>query len=229
MTIPYANMSVKPTKVSCPTPNPSPEALHAHFLQILPRIEEHAQIRFNYLRCPGRRDDAIAEVVALAWKWFLRLIRQGKQVDEFVSVLADYAVRHVRCGRKLCGQERARDVMSSRAQRSKGFTVESLNGSTRRCMEEVLGDPHGQDLMDAFEERLKDNTQSPVPEQAAFRLDFPNWPSRLGARNRAIAEDMALDLGTFELAERHKVSAGRISQLRRELHQDWRRFHDEVC
>jgi hypothetical protein len=53
--------------------------------------------------------------------------------------------------------------------------------------------------------------------------------SRLGQRNREIAEDMALELGTFELADKHKVSAGRISQLRRELHQDWRRFHGEVC
>jgi hypothetical protein len=40
---------------------------------------------------------------------------------------------------------------------------------------------------------------------------------------------MALDHGTQELAERHKVSSGRISQLRREFHSDWRRFHGEVC
>jgi hypothetical protein len=225
MTIPY--MTAPVSKPACP--RPGPEALHAHFLQILPRIEEHAQIRFGFLRCPGRRDDAVAEVVALAWKWFLRLVEQGKQVDEFVSVLADYAVRHVRCGRKLCGQERARDVMSARPQRSKGFSVEPLNGSTRRSLEEVLSDPHGQELMDAFEERLRDNTQSPVAEQAAFRIDYPNWLSQLGQRNRAIAEDMALELGTFELADKHKISAGRISQLRRELHQDWRRFHGEVC
>jgi hypothetical protein len=227
MTLPYANLSVKPTKVACPAPGP--EALHAHFLQILPRIEAHAQIRFTFLRCPGRRDDAVAEVVALAWKWFLRLVEQGKQVDEFVSVLADFAVRHVRCGRRLCGQERAKDVMSSRAQRSKSFSVEPLNGSTRRCLEDLLGDPHGQGLIDAFEERLKDNTVSPVPVQAAFRIDYPAWLSQLGARNRAIAEDMALELGTFELADKHKISAGRISQLRRELHADWRRFHGEIC
>jgi hypothetical protein len=225
MTLPYANAPVsKPA-----SPSPTPEALDAHFLQIMPRIEEHAQIRFGFLRCPGRHDAAIAEVVALAWKWFLRLIEQGKQVDAFVSVLADYAVRHVRCGRKLCGQERAKDVMSARAQRSKGFSVEPLNGSTRRSMEDLLGDPHAQDAIDAFEERLRDNTQSPVPTQAAFRIDYPTWLSQLGQRNRAIAEDMALDLGTFELADKHKISAGRISQLRRELHQDWRRFHGEVC
>jgi hypothetical protein len=45
----------------------------------------------------------------------------------------------------------------------------------------------------------------------------------------AIAKDMALDRGTFELADKHKLSAGRISQLRRELHADWRRFNRAVC
>jgi hypothetical protein len=210
-------------------PASSPEALQAHFLQILPRIVTHAQIRFAFLRCPGKRDDAVAETVALAWGWFLRLIAQGKEVDDFVMVLADYAVRHVRSGRRLCGQEKAKDVLSPRAHRLKGFRVESLLCSTRRSLEVLHGQPHGQDVVDAFEERLKDNTQSPVPVQAAFRIDYPAWLAQLGQRNRAIAEDMALDLGTQDLASRHNVSPGRISQLRRELHADYRRFHGEPC
>jgi hypothetical protein len=140
-----------------------PEALQAHFLSILPRIKTHAQIRFGFLRCPGKREDAIAEVVAVAWKWFLRLIEQGKDVNEFVMVLADYAVRHVRSGRKLCGQEKAKDVLSPRAQRLKGFRVERLPSSILRNHNALYSDPHSQELIDAFEERLKDNTQSPVP------------------------------------------------------------------
>jgi hypothetical protein len=227
MTIPYANESMKLTRIACPTH--SPEAQQAHFLAILPRIETHAQVRFGFLKCPGKREDAVAEVIAVAWKWFLRLVEQGKDVNDFVMVLADYAVRHVRSGRKLCGQERAKDVLSSRAQRLKGFTVERLPSSLLRNHNTLYGDPHSQDLIDAFEERLKDNTLSPVPDQAAFRIDFPNWLSRLGTRNRAIAEDMAKDHSTQDLAAMHKVSAGRISQLRRELHADWRRFHNEVC
>jgi hypothetical protein len=145
-----------------------------------------------------------------------------------VSTLADYAVRHVRSGRGLCGQERAKDVFSCRAQRTKGFQVERLPSSTCQSQEVFYGDPHGQDHMDAFEERLQDNTRSPVPDQAAFRIDYPDWLSRLGERNRAIAEDMTLDLSTKELASRHKVTPGRISQLRREFHADWQRFCGDV-
>jgi hypothetical protein len=225
MTIPHANESVKSplTKVACPLP--SPQAQQALFLQILPRIETHAQVRFGFLRCPGRRDDAVAEAVALAWKWFLRLAAQGKEVSEFVTVLADYAVRHVCAGRRLCGQEKAKDVMSPRAQRLKGFTVERLPHTGLRSHEELHGDPHGQGRIDALEECLRDNTRSPVPEQAAFRIDYPAWLRMLDPRNRAIATDMALSCSTQELAFRHQVSPGRVSQLRRELHADWQRFH----
>ena len=205
----------------------TPEALHAHFLAILPRIETHAKIHFRYLRCPGKKEDAIAEVIALSWHWFLRINEQGKDVNEFVSTLADYAVRHVRSGRKLCGQLKAKDVMSPYAQHRGGFTVEALNCSTARSHETFFADPHGQDHMDVMEERLKDNTQSPVAEQAAFRIDYPAWLSQLGSRNRAIAEDMSQDLGTFELADKHKVSPARISQMRREFSKDWQRFHGE--
>jgi hypothetical protein len=202
-------------------------ALHAHFLAILPRIETHARICFRDVKCPGRRADAVAEAVALAWKWFLRLAEQGKDVNEFVSALADYAVRHVRSGRRLCGQEKARDVLSPRAQRQKGFRVEALPSSTRRGHEDVYSRPHGQGRMDAFEERLRDNTQSPVPDQAAFRIDLSAWLAQLGPRDRDIALGMALDLGTAELARQYGVSPGRVSQLRREFCRDWRRFHGE--
>jgi hypothetical protein len=206
----------------------NPRALHAHFLAILPRIETHARIRFRHLRCPGRRDDAIAEVVAVCWKWYLRLVEQGKDIDEYVGTLADFAVRHVRSGRRLCGQERAKDAMSPLAQRRHNFGVEPLASPT--CRRGALySDPRGQGRIDAFEERLRDDTRGPVPEQAAFRIDHPAWVSRLGERDRGIVGDMTLDLGTTELAAKHSVSPARISQLRREFHADYRRFHGEAA
>jgi hypothetical protein len=43
-------------------------------------------------------------------------------------------------------------------------------------------------------------------------------------RDRSIIEDMACDESTSALARKYGVSAGRISQLRREFHRDWQRF-----
>ena len=66
-------------------PASTPEASQSHFLEILPRVETHARIHFRHLRCPGRRDDAVAETVAVAWKWFLRAAERGKDVAGFAS------------------------------------------------------------------------------------------------------------------------------------------------
>jgi hypothetical protein len=91
---------------------PSLVSLQAHFLAVLPRIEQHAWVYFRHLRCSHARADAIAETTALCWAWYLRAIRQGKDVDAFISALATYAVRHVRRGRKLCRKESAKDALS---------------------------------------------------------------------------------------------------------------------
>jgi hypothetical protein len=212
---------------SRPTAPVTLAALHEHFLAILPCTETHARVTFRALRCPGRRADAIAETVAVAWCWFVRLQVQGKNVDEFVSALASYAARHVRSGRRLVCSEKAKDVLSYAAQHRHGFRVQPLACSTRHSHETLYGEPHGQDQVDVLEEQLRDNTRSAVSEQAAFRIDYPVWLHRLASRQRAIVADMTLAHSTGELASKHQVSPARISQMRREFHEDWRRFHGE--
>ena len=95
------------------------------FLAILPRILEHGCIYFRHLKCPHRKEEALAEVRALAWKWFARLAERGKDPSTFVSALATYAARAVRCGRRVCGHERVKEVLSPVAQRRHGSAVES--------------------------------------------------------------------------------------------------------
>jgi hypothetical protein len=226
MSTPYSIESAEATKNGISV---GPRELHAHFLEIMPRVETHARIYFRHLRCPGRRDDAVAETVAVAWKWFVRAAGRGKDVREFPSALATLAARHVRCGRRLCGQEKAKDAMSPLAQRRHGFGVEALAHAARDGHGSLYAAPHGQETQDAFEERMRDDTRGPVPEQAAFRIDYPDWVSRLGERDRSVIRDMTCDLGTGELAARHGVSPARISQLRREFHADYRRFHGEAA
>src|SRR5262245_34641006 len=127
------------------------------FLAVLPRVERHARVRFRGVRCPQSRADAVAETLALAWAWFVTLVRRGQDPARFASVLATYAVRHVRSHRRLCGQEPGRDVLSTRAQARHGFLVASL--------------PQGSSLLgNAFDEALRDNTQRPMPDQVGFRM-----------------------------------------------------------
>jgi len=202
--------------------------LHSAFVTILPRIETHARIYFRGLKCPSRRDEAVQETLALAWKWFLRLIEKGKDPRSFPAVFASFAARAVKCGRRVCGQEKGKDVMSQLAQQRHEFTVEQLPISTATSQEERYAAIHGQQHQDVFEERLRDNTQTPVPEQVAFRIDFPAWLMTLTARERRLIREMAQNERTLDLSNRFEVSPARISQLRKELHDDWTRFCEEV-
>lgn len=194
------------------SPIPPPGTpLQRRFLALVPRIELHATIYFRHVRCPVRKADFIAETIALCWQWFLRLAERGKDAAQFVTALASFATRAVRSGRRLCGKEKSREVLSPMAQQRQGFVVGSLPQYSL-----LASSP----LMDA----LIDNRRSPVPDQAAFRLDFPTWLATLSARDRRIAQDMALGERTLGLAQKYGLSAPRISQLRRQFQSDWEQF-----
>ena len=195
--------------------------------EVLPRIETHAEVCFRGIRCLHRQEEFKAEMVALAWRWFLRLIEKGKDPLAFPTALATYAAKAVKSGRRLAGQERSKEVLSPVAQRKHGVKVEPLPSSTRRPYDDFYGTVHGQQELDAFEERLRDNTLTPPPEAAAFRIDFPDWLKTRTDRDRRIIDDMMQDERTLDLANRHGISPSRVSQLRREFLDDWNRFCGE--
>src|SRR5262249_47552333 len=85
--IPHWEVPPMPT-VSVPLTAAPLDQLHRCFLAILPRIQLHAQIVFRHEKCPDKRSDAVAEAVALAWHWFVRLSQQGKDATLFVAALA---------------------------------------------------------------------------------------------------------------------------------------------
>ena len=148
----------------------------------------------------------------------------------FFAALATFAVRAVSCGRRLARMERPRDVLSERAQRLHGFTVQSLPISTRVPRENLYAKPHGQQMQDAYEERLKDNLVTPIPDQVQFRVDFPAWLKTLTGRERRLIKaeqplctappvgsrikplNPILHICTYELLVCPKVAIERIDQ-----------------
>ncbi len=73
---------------------------HDAFLTMLPTLDYHAHFRFRHLRCSGRRQDAAAEMVALAWSWEVRKLGNGKNLAEFPASVASLAARAVGSGRR---------------------------------------------------------------------------------------------------------------------------------
>jgi hypothetical protein len=189
--------------------------LHAVFLSILPRIELHGRVYFRHKNADVR-EELTAEMVGLCWKWYVRLVERGKDPTAFVSALATFAARAVNSGRRVCGQERSKDVLSSSAQRRHGFVVERLPAYST-----LAGT--------SLEEALIENTATPVPEQVSFRLDFPAWRMTRCYRDRQMIDRMILGERTLDLSTQFGISPARVSQLRREFHTDWCRFCGELA
>jgi hypothetical protein len=194
-----------------PLPARPLQALHGRFLSLVPRIRLHGCVYFRHVRSTFTKEELLAEMVAICWKWFVRLVQRGKDPLAFPSALASYAARAVRSGRRLVRQERARDVLSPVAQQRHGFLVSRLPYVETEFVNPLL-------------EALIDNTVSPVLDQVAFRLDFPAWLLTQSERDRRLIEGMLLGRRTSELARQHGLSPARVSQKRREFHQDWERF-----
>ena len=178
---------------------------HAAFLILLPSIQRHAKHVFRNLSADDR-EEAVQAVVAHSAVAFARLVELGTPELAYASVLAKFAVRQYRAGRRLGCRLNCRDVASPVCQRRRGFAVESL---------------------DAWKLALAEDHRTTPAELAAMRVDFEAWLGTLTPRNRRLANVLATGEQTSAVARMFRVTAGRISQLRRELWESWRRFTDE--
>jgi hypothetical protein len=198
--------------VTLPTHPVALARLQAAFLAlVLPKVLSHGRVYFRHLRSAERKEECIAEMVALAWQWHRRLAERGKDAARFPTALATFAARAVRSGRRLTGMDRARDALSPLAQQRKGFAVGKLPDCST-----LDGSP--------LDEALHDNTKSPPDEQACFRIDFPAWRATHTERDRRVLDDLMVGERGLDVAGRHGLSPGRVSQLRREFLLDWRRY-----
>jgi hypothetical protein len=84
---------------------------------------------------------------------------------------------------------------------------------------------HYDDQKQEWREAVINDPRTPVFHQVWFRVDFPAWLKRLSLRHRKIALALAKGYTTSWVATKFRLSRARISQLRRELHDSWQRFH----
>ena len=185
--------------------------LHVLFLACLPRLEAHAAFALRRVRCPDTRADLAAELVALAWRAFVRLARRGRHPEAFITTLALRCSQAVRAGRRLARSDSARDVLSPIAAARHGFAVARLG--CPGCLPPVFADA------------LTDSTRGRIPDLAAFRIDFPTWRSGFRRRDRAVIDALASGERTAEVARRFNISPARVSQLRRAFRDAWHQFH----
>ena len=208
-------------------PTISLDAIRDRFVTLLlPRITTHAAIVFRD-RNAEQKAELSAETVALGWRWYLRLIERGKDAVHFPATFASLVVRAVSSGRRLAGMEKAKDVLSRRAQARHRFRVERLPATTRAPHDRIYGSVYGQRLQDEHEECLRENVRTPVPDQVNFRMSFPDFLSRQTPRDRRLAVYLSLGHSGKSAAQRFGLSPGRVTQIRQRLCKEWQAMHEE--
>src|ERR1044071_8164229 len=162
------------------------------FVAMLPEIEQKLRLAFCRLG-PEAREDAMEDGVVHSLLAYLRLHDQGRADVAPASSLAWYSSRHVKRGRPTAGRMNGKEPLSRYGQISNDIEVE-LQPSN---------------WIDAMVE----DKRAAVADQVAAKMDVGAWFTTLTKRMKEIAKDLAFGCSTSEVAAKHGVTAGRISQL----------------
>jgi hypothetical protein len=179
----------------------------SNFVTMLPEIEQKLRLAFCRLDLEAR-EDAIEEGVVHSLLAYVRLDEQGRAEVATASSLAWYSSRHVRRGRPAGGHMNGKEPLSRYGQISNDIVVERQPSNWIDVMVE--------------------DKRAAVVDQVAARMDVSAWFTTLTKRMKEIAKDLAFGCSTSEVAKKHGVTAGRISQLRRSLEESWAAFQREV-
>ncbi len=182
------------------------EALHETFVRHLPELETMALARFTHLD-PEARAEAIQNATALTWKYWVRLAEKGRPTDE--TMLRNvwwFAIKQTRDGRTIIRGDGKRGKGRQDAyDRTDGTTVKHID----------------------FKMFVHDTT--PIPDQVAFRLDFPLFMATLNERQRGMAVDLASGMTTTEVARKHNVTPAAVSQFRTRFKTLLERFYNDAA
>ena len=187
---------------------------HPIFEAMLPAILKQADVAFRFSP-REEREELIAEVVANAFCAFHRLVQRGKTVLAYATPLAWYAIRQVRSGRRVGTKMNTHDVTSRYCQQTKEITVDRLDQFDHE--------------QDSWQEVLVEDRQATPADIAVTRIDFVVWLRRLSRQRRQIAKVLARGETTKVTAKRFGLTAGRISQMRREFQDAWWEFQGEAA
>jgi hypothetical protein len=182
----------------------------AQFERLLPLMKYQAAWHFRHLGAEARQE-AVQCTLAHAWHALVYLARRGRLDVMRHSALVRYAVARTRGGRSLGTPVNVNDVMSTWCLQRRKVCIERLDEHAGGWREIVVAD-----------------RRTNPADLAAFRIDIAAWLAGLSRRDRRLAETLALGVSTQHAAQQFNLSAGRVSQLRRELYAAWQRFQGEL-
>ncbi|MAT69433.1 MAG: hypothetical protein CMJ58_07890 [Planctomycetaceae bacterium] len=181
----------------------------AGFLELLPEIQRRVETKLFSVAL-SERDEARQAILVFAMIAYASLAARGRTALAYPGPLVAYGLQQYQAGRLTGGRMNSLDVGSTRWRRVTGRLTETLG---------KLGETVA----------IRDLRSATPAEQAALRLDFAAWLQTLTDRDRRAVNDLARGEETRAVARRLGVTAGRVSQLRRELHRSWMKFRNELA
>lgn len=185
--------------------------INRRFLKILPQIQACAQYAFRNSSV-SLQEEAVQDILVQSFVAFRRLCDEGSFKKIYPTVLARFAILRYRSGRQ---------AVSTEPPQARIFRDPAplLSGRPRSPFSP------GHD----WKEVLIEDRRTPIPEQVSFRIDFQSWLLHLTPMRRRCAEFLADGHTPLEVAGKLRISSARVSQIRRELREDWERFTSETA
>lgn len=190
-----------------------PANWQAGFMVLAASIEKRAKSAFRHLDAEARAE-MVEEVLANCCCAYARLASLGKTEIAYAGPLARFGIAQAKEGRRTGCPLNCHDIMSPWCWKKKGIVVERLDhfDGDDECWTEAL---------------VEDRTSGP-DAIAATRIDFSTWLSRLPRRLRKIATFLATGETTSAASKWFRLSSGRISQIRRQLFEEWLAFQGDM-
>lgn len=186
--------------------------INDRFVAMLPTLIK--VIRHRLRNQPQRdREELSAEALAAAFAMYVSLVRRGKRNMAFPTPLATYGARQAVDGRQTGSGVNVNDLTSRSCRQRKGVVVEPLDRFDHQDEE--------------WRQIVVEDRHAGPAEIVATRLDFESWLAELPPKQRKIAKTLARGETTKATARKHRVTPGRVSQIRRELMDRWFDFIGE--
>lgn len=172
---------------------------------LLPALKRCGQHAARSIRCPGRREDFVQDVLAVGWKRAIILWSKLVEPCSWPCGFARQIVREVRGGRRIQGSNARSDVLNDTGTRQEGAPkVHSL------AVIETQRRPVGPD-------RISRGVAADPAQLAALALDWDAWLASLSPRERRYVEECQIaNLAVTTRGCRDQPAAGPRT-LRRQL------------
>lgn len=193
------------------------------FLHTMPSLRGYARRHLPHLPI-HEREEVLAEAAARALISCHSLIRRGRSHLIATPGFVRYTFRSVCNGRHAAVSQAGLDVMSTLGRRRHHKRVLSLNQRVQAlaAMKSNHSIVSPQYVADLIPDR-----RTPIPDQAAFRIDFSIWLEQFNHRDRRMIRLLASGEQARRVARILHLTPARVSQCRARWRKSWEQFVGE--